>query len=205
MPGRKRPHLVDYGDEVFRLGGEHDFPARRIAVKQRTDADGVARGDEAAPLAVINDHGKFRVQPAEHIQPVFPVKREYDFAVAVTREGVAFPFQLPLHGAEAVELAVADDSVAVHEKGLHTLLVEPHYGEPLEADYTPAEPHRSLVVGSSRRRRGKRLCKNFIGHIVARIDHYRTHDSPLRRAPRRTGLCHAAFTAARRLLIKTNS
>ena len=60
-----------------------------VAVEQRTDADGVAGGDETILAGIVQDQRKLRVHVAEHIQPVLVVQRQQDLAVAVGAELVA--------------------------------------------------------------------------------------------------------------------
>ena len=75
-PRRKGAHLVRYLREVLRLGGEHDMPALRPAVKEGADAYGIARRDERVPLRVVDDRRELRVQPLEHPDAVLFVQRE---------------------------------------------------------------------------------------------------------------------------------
>ena len=58
---------------------------------------------------------------------------QQDLAVAAAFELVALLHQLPLQGAEAVDLAVADHVVAVQLKGLHAGLRQAHDGQAVEA------------------------------------------------------------------------
>ena len=60
-----------------------------VAVEQRTDADGVAGGDEPILAGIVQDQRKLRVHVAEHIQPVLVVQRQQDLAVAVGAELIA--------------------------------------------------------------------------------------------------------------------
>ena len=73
MPRREGEHMLRKADEVFRLACKGDATIRQVAVKQRADADGVARGDEVPGLAVIDHERKFRIQLFKHGKAVFPV------------------------------------------------------------------------------------------------------------------------------------
>ena len=141
MPRREGTDLLAEADKVLGLAGEHDATVIQIAVEQRPDADGVPGGDEGIRLVVIDDHGKLRVQLGKHRKAVFPVQRQNDLAVAAALEFVALLRQLPLQGAEAVQLAVADHHVAVQLKGLHASLSQAHDGQPVEAQPAGAGVH----------------------------------------------------------------
>ena len=183
MPRRKRAHLVHDVRQVLRLRRKRYPSALRIAVKEGTDANRVARGDEAPSLRVVYHHGKLRVEFSEHIKSVLLVKRKYQLAVAVAREGILL-FELLFDGTEAVKLPVADGAVSVHKERLHSLFGEPHYGKALKADYAAPEAHRPLHIRSARRGLCKGSVKSFVGHILSRIYHYRTHKFSLLRNDR---------------------
>ena len=120
MPRREGEHMLREADEVFRLARNGDAAIRQVAVKQRADADGIARGDEVPGLPVIDHKRKFRIQLFEHGKAVFPVQRQQDLAVGFALERV-FLLQLFAHRAEAVQLAVADHPILPEEEGLHAL------------------------------------------------------------------------------------
>ena len=82
--------VIAPADEVAHLGGEGDLVAGLgVAVEQRTDADGVAGGNEPVLAGIVHDQRKLGVHVAEHIQPVLVVQRQQDLAVAVGAELVA--------------------------------------------------------------------------------------------------------------------
>ena len=89
---------------------------------------GSRAGDEQLLAAVVEDHGELGVQMLEHVQAVLIVEGQDDLAVGVRLEGIPFRFQLLLHGAEAVQLAVADHAVGPPEEGLHALRRQAHDG-----------------------------------------------------------------------------
>ena len=130
---REGADLLAQPHQVLRLAGKDDGAVPVIAVVQGPDADGVPGGDEVVLLGVVNDEGKLRVQLGEHVQTVLLVQGQQDLAVAAALELIAFLRQLPLQGAEAVDLAVADHVVAVQLKGLHARLCQSHDGQPVEA------------------------------------------------------------------------
>ena len=129
---RERLDARAQADEVLRLAGKDDAAVLEIAVKQRADADGVARGDQAVLLRVVEDHRKLRVEHFKHLQPVLAVERQQDLAVGLTAEGI-LRGELRAQLAEAVDLAVADDHIAAEMERLHTLLAQAHDSEPVEA------------------------------------------------------------------------
>ena len=133
MPRREGEHMLREADEVFRLARKGDAAIRQVAVKQRADADGVARGDEVPGLAVIDHERKFRIQLFKHGKAVLPVQRQQDLAVGFALERV-FLLQLFAHRAEAVQLAVADYRILPEEEGLHALRRKAHDGEAVEAE-----------------------------------------------------------------------
>ena len=136
-------------DEVLRLAGEEDAAVGEIAVEERADADGVARGDETVGLGVINDHGKLGIELGEHLHAVLAVEGENELAVGLGREGVALGLQLLFERTEAVQLAVANRHVAAEVEGLHPLLVQAHDGKTVEAEHTAAGLFRPAHVGTA--------------------------------------------------------
>ena len=136
-------------DEVLRLAGEEDAAVGEIAVEERTDADGVARGDETVGLGVINDHSKLGIELGEHLHAVLAVEGENELAVGLGREGVALGLQLLFERTEAVQLAVANRHVAAEVEGLHPLLVQAHDGKTVEAEHTAAGLFHPAHVGTA--------------------------------------------------------
>ena len=76
---------------------------------------GVAGGDEAVFLRVVNDQRELRVQRAEHLQAVFMVEGQQNLAVGFADECILLLEPLA-QGAEAVQFAVADHIVAAEAK-----------------------------------------------------------------------------------------
>ena len=133
MSRREGADLPAQPHQVLRLAGKDDGAGAIIAVVQGPDADGVPGGDEIVLFGVVDDEGELCVQLGEHVQAVLFVQGQQDLAVAAALELVAFFRQLPLQGAEAVDLAVADHVAAVQRKGLHARLCQAHDGQPVEA------------------------------------------------------------------------
>ena len=134
------------------LAGEGDRAVVEIAVVQRPDADGVARGDQNVPLAVVEDQGELGVEPLEHPETVLLVEREQQLAVRAAGEGIALRLQRPALRAPAVELAVADDLVLPAREGLHALVVQAHDREAVEAEKPAARALDARVVRTARLR-----------------------------------------------------
>ena len=148
MPRREGTDLLAEADKVLGLAGEHDAAVIQIAVEQRPDADGVPGGDEGIRLVVIDDHGKLGVQLGKHVQPILPIQRQDNLAVAAALEFVALLRQLPLQGTEAVQFPVAHHHIAVQLKGLHTSLGQAHNGQPVETQPARAGVHDLGHIGS---------------------------------------------------------
>ena len=146
VSGRKRHHIVHEADEVFRLAGKDDRALSVIAVVQRADADGVARRDEAAALGVINDHGKLRVEGAEHVQPLALIEREQDLTVGLALERLALGDEPLADGPEAIDLAVAHERAAIARERLHALRVQAHDGQTVEAERRRADVEHARIV-----------------------------------------------------------
>ena len=130
--GREGEDGLAQAHQVLGLAGEGHAAVGKHSIVQRADADGIARGHEGLALRVVDDECKFRVQRLEHLQAVFPVQGQQDFAVGFALEAV-LRLQALAHRAEAVELAVADHVAAVQLKGLHAARVQTHDGQPVEA------------------------------------------------------------------------
>ena len=146
VSGRKRHHIVHKTDEVFRLAGKDDRALGVIAVVQRADADRVARRDEAAALGIIDDHGKLRIEPAEHIQPLALVERKQDLAIGFTLERLALGNEPLTNGTEAVDLAVAHERTAVARERLHPLRMQAHDGQAVETERRCADVQHARIV-----------------------------------------------------------
>ena len=140
---------LDEPHEVFGLAREDDGPAPVVAVVERADADGVAPGDEALGLRVIDDAGELRVEQGEEVGAVFAVQRQDDLAVAVALELVALRAEHLARLAELVELPVADDVVAVELEGLHALGREAHDREPMETEQAMARVDDARAIGAA--------------------------------------------------------
>ena len=130
---RKGDDPGDQAHQVLGLAGEHDGAALQIAVKQRTDADGIAGGDELVLFAIVEDQRKFSVQHAEHLHAVFVVEGQQDLAVGFALQSV-FVHHARANRAKAVDFAVAHHGVFAHDEGLHARLVEAHDGQAVEAE-----------------------------------------------------------------------
>ena len=146
VSGRKRHDIVHEADEVFRLAGEDDRALGVIAVVQRADADRVARRDETAALGVVDDHGKLRIEPAEHIQPLALVERKQDLAIGFTLERLALGNEPLTNGTEAVDLAVAHERTAVARERLHPLRMQAHDGQAVETERRRADVQHTRIV-----------------------------------------------------------
>ena len=133
-------------DEVFRLAGKDDRALGVIAVVQRADADRVARRDEAAALGIINDHGKLRIEPAEHVQPLALVEREQDLTIGLTLERLALSDEPLADGPEAIDLAVAHERASIPREWLHALRVQAHDGQTVEAERRRADVQHARIV-----------------------------------------------------------
>ena len=98
LAARKRPQL----------GGELDLAAD-VAVVERLDPVGVAREHEPAALRVPERDGEHAPQPLGEARAVLLVKVDEHLGVAVRREPVAGPLEVPPELTVVVELAVLDD------------------------------------------------------------------------------------------------
>ena len=161
--------------QVFSLGSKGDAAAFAVAVEQRADADGVARGNDQLFAAVIQNHGKLGVKMAEHIQPVLVIQRQNDFAVRVGGEGVALFFQLCLDRTETVQLTVADYAILAAEKRLHSLRCKPHDGQTTKAEPAELGLFDALVVGTAACGAQQIFGEFFFGQIMPDIAHNTAH------------------------------
>ena len=151
------------------------MPALAVAVEQRTDADGVTRGDKQLFAAVVEDHCKLGVQMLEHSKTVLIVERQDDLAVGVRRKGVALGLQLGLDRAEAVQLAVAGHAVRAAGEGLHSLRRQAHDGQTAEAQQSELGLDDALVVRTAAGGAQQILGKGFLGQIMPGIAHDTAH------------------------------
>ena len=138
MSRREREDVRTEADEIFRFAGEDDRAVGKIAVEQRTDADGVARGDKGIGRGIIDNHGKFRIKPGKHVGAVFLPQGENDLAVGIGCKHIALGLECLFDRAEAVQLAVAHGHIAAAMERLHSLRVQAHDGQPVEAQHTAA-------------------------------------------------------------------
>ena len=123
------PDVVAPANEVLHLGGECDLVAGLgVAVEQRTDADGVAGGDEPVLAGIVHDKRELGVHVAEHIQTVLIVQRQQDLTVAVGLELVTAALEDLFLKAEAVQLAVAHHAIGTAVEGLHAFRRQAHDG-----------------------------------------------------------------------------
>ena len=149
--------------EVLRLAGKGHRAVRRPSIIQGTDADRVARGDQAVFLRVIEDQRELRVQHAEHVHAVLAVQRQQDLAVRVARKGILF-LQPLADRAEAVQLAVADHEAAVQLERLHARLGQAHDGQAMKAQIAAGQLHQPAHVRPAGNRPVKRLAQRAFGN-----------------------------------------
>ena len=145
----ERKDLFAKSDEIFRLTGKQDDAACVVSVVQRTDADGIARGDEFVRFAVVDHTGEFGVQPGKQIRAVFKIHGEQDLAVAVACKSITlFDQPLPL-GFETVQFPVTNGIAAVFFKRLHAGGGKPHDGQAVKGENTAARFDDAAVVRST--------------------------------------------------------
>ena len=149
MAGREGEDAIAQPLKILRLACESDAAVGEGAVVERTDPDGVARRDQAVLRAVVEDQRKLGVEPGEHPSPELLVQRQQQLAVGIAREGIAQLFQLLALFAPAVELAVAHDLARAAGEGLHAPLVEPHDGQPVEAQESARDRLDPRIVGAA--------------------------------------------------------
>ena len=153
MSGRKGKDL-SFADryEVFRFARKGYAALFAIAVIERANAYGVACGYVFFLVSVVNDAGKFRVEPLEHLGAVKLVHREYYLAIAPRNKAMALAFENLLFLAEAVQLAVADDEIVFETERLHTVLVKPHDCESMKSDISVVGLFENAHIGTARER-----------------------------------------------------
>ena len=148
-----------------------------VAVEQRTDADGVAGGDEPVLAGIVHDKRELGVHVAEHIQTVLIVQRQQDLAVAVGLELVAAALEDLFLKAEAVQFAVAHHTVGTAVEGLHAFRRQAHDGKAAKTHQTERPFHHTLVVRAAHDR-AQQVFLEFGGtQIVPGIAHNTTHIS----------------------------
>ena len=125
-------------DEILRFTGEDDRAVGKIAVKQRADADGVARGDKGIGRGIIDNHGKFRIKPGKHVGAVFLPQGENDLAVGIGCKHIALGLECLFDRAEAVQFTVAHGHITAAMERLHALGMQTHDGQPMEAQHAAA-------------------------------------------------------------------
>ena len=118
MSGRERHDLIAEGNEVLWLAGEDDHALFVIAVIERPDTDGVARGDILFRASVVKNQRKLRVKHFKHVHAVLKVQRKQNLAVRAADE-LVFLLELLFELLEPVNLAVADHIASVALKRLH--------------------------------------------------------------------------------------
>ena len=177
--GREGEDRIAQAHEVLRLAGKGHAAALHLAIIERADADGVAGGDEAVSLRVVNDQRELRVQRAEHLQAVFMVEGQQNFAVGLADEWILL-LQPLTQGTEAVQFPVADHIIAAEAKGLHAALVQPHDGKALKAQIAAGDLHKAAHVRPARGRARKARLQGFRGHRLSQHAQNGTHKRHLR-------------------------
>ena len=175
VPRREGDDLLAQAHQVLGLAGKEHLPSVIFPVEQGPDADGVPGGDELAGLAVIEDHGKFRVQLCKHLKTVFPVQGQQDFAVGAALEGVALLLQLLFHGPEPVDFPVAHQEIPVPAKGLHPFRLGAHNGQPVKCQQPLPRVDNPGIVRPPGTGPRKALPEFFQRHPLAAISHNGAH------------------------------
>ena len=171
----ERIDLLAQPHQVFGFGGKGDGAALAVTVEQGPDADGVPGSNEPLSPGIVQDHGKFRVQTAEHVQAVFFIQGQDDLAVGIRPEGIAFPFQFGAHRAETVQFAIARHQAALPLKGLHPLGGDAHDGQTAEAQEPELGLQHAVIVRTAGSGPQQVSGKLFAGQIMPRISHDTTH------------------------------
>ena len=146
----------------------------------RRTADGYRWGhgsDQTILAGIVHDQSKLGIHVAEHVQAIFIVQRQQNFAVAVGLELVAPALQDLFLKAEAVQLAVAHHAVGTAVEGLHALRRQAHDGKAAEAHQTEGTFHDPLVVRAAHDRAQQILFELGGTQIVPGIAHNTTHIS----------------------------
>ena len=148
-----------------------------VAVEQRTDADGIAGGNEPVLAGIIQNQRELGVHVAEHVQTVLIIERQQNLAVAVGLELVAPALQDLLLKAEAVQLTVADDAVRSAVERLHAFRRQAHDGKASEAHQAERPLHDPLIVRAAHHGAQQILFELGGTQVVPGIAHYTTHIS----------------------------
>ena len=146
MSRRERHDLSAEPHQVFGLAGKDDGAGGVIAVVERADADGIAGGNIAFRVSIVQDQRKFRVQHPEHLHAVLLIQREQDLTVGAALKGIALLLQRLPDPFESVDLTVADHIAVTQLEGLHPLWLQAHDGEPVEAEQAAAGRLHPRVV-----------------------------------------------------------
>ena len=175
VPGRERTDVCADAHQDFRFRRKVDAALRVIPVVKGPDADGVSGGNVGVFLPVVDDEGEFRVQEREHGAAEALVEREQDLAVAVAPERVSERLQIGFQRPEPVEFPVADTGVFSMKKGLHTIFVQPHDGEPTEPQVSMFHRSEAAHVGSAGLCPGQQKFSCRLRTAAAAVSKYCTH------------------------------
>ena len=162
MAGREGGNLAAEAHQVLRLGGKQQGSFRVLPVIERADADGVSRRDVGIRGFVIENHGKFRIQHAEHMDAVLLPQGKKQLAVAAAGEGISILFQELLQFPEVVDLTIADDRIAVSGKRLHSGVAQIHDGQAVEAEKAVSGIQNTGIVRTA----GCGLLKGLLHHLI---------------------------------------
>ena len=177
MSRREGQDLFAQPHQVFGLAGKEDLSVAVIAIVQGTNTDGIPGGNQLAGLSVIEDHGKFRVQPGEHFRAELLIQGKQDFTVGVTDEGIAVCDQRLFQAAEAVDLAVAHNGPFAPDKGLHSPLVQPHNGQPVKAEEAVFQRKHPAHIRASGNGCVEIISNRLAGKFISDIADDGTHGS----------------------------
>ena len=81
-------------------------------IEQRLDAKAVASREQSTVICIPEDEGEFTTQLMETLRSEVLVEVKRDLAIRAGAQAMSRPFQAPLRGLIAVELAVDDDLTA---------------------------------------------------------------------------------------------
>ena len=87
--------------EVLCLACKRNAAIRQVAIKQRSDADGVACGDEVPGFAIVKHERELRIQLFKHGKAVFMVQRQQNFAIGFALKRILL-LQFFAHRAESI-------------------------------------------------------------------------------------------------------
>ena len=165
----ERIDLFAQADQVLGLGSKGDVAGFAITIEQRADTDGVTRSDQPFFAAVVQNHGELGIQMIEHIQAVLVIQRQDDLAVRIRLKGVAISFQLFFDRAEAIQFAVADNTVVAAEEGLHAFRGQTHNGQTAKAQQAKLSFCHTLVIRPAGSSTHQQFGKFFFGQIMSGI------------------------------------